>query len=270
MQLDFELEVCRLGGRALSTEASCGVRRKRLKGDAMLYKKMAEDILSQVLVWLGQLTASKKSPNQKKIHNGLQIILFCSRCLTNVKKFIPKVWSLAKIPFTVSLFNIPANKRETLGWILVPNMSPVLNSLTAFNHFEIKHYTRLEKDEFNNCQTEVFRTEIVRLMSSSRCILTGIVGVGSRRCISRRYSVLDRAWSSGIQSIGKLKFFEDGFGTPEELRELRGTISMLKDLNTQPHIARCKKTIRAVGLEQNHFAFEDFYKKYSFRTFFSS
>jgi len=50
MQLDFELEVCRLGGRALATEATCGVRRKRIKGDAMLYKKMAEDILSKVLV----------------------------------------------------------------------------------------------------------------------------------------------------------------------------------------------------------------------------
>ena len=50
IQLDFELEVCRLGGRALSSDASCGVRRHRIKGDAMLYKRMAEDILSKVLV----------------------------------------------------------------------------------------------------------------------------------------------------------------------------------------------------------------------------
>lgn len=50
IQLDFELEVCRLGGRALTSDATCGVRRKRIKGDAMLYKKMAEDILSKVLV----------------------------------------------------------------------------------------------------------------------------------------------------------------------------------------------------------------------------
>ena len=50
IQLDFELEVCRLGGRALTSDASCGVRRHRIKGDAMLYKRMAEDILSKVLV----------------------------------------------------------------------------------------------------------------------------------------------------------------------------------------------------------------------------
>jgi len=50
-QMDFEFEICRLGGRAAQAEACCtGVRRKRIKGDAMIYKKMAEDILSKVLV----------------------------------------------------------------------------------------------------------------------------------------------------------------------------------------------------------------------------
>ena len=49
--MDFEFEICRLGGRALhGSQACCGVRRKRIKGDAMIYKKMAEDILSKVLV----------------------------------------------------------------------------------------------------------------------------------------------------------------------------------------------------------------------------
>lgn len=49
--MDFEFEICRLGGRAAQAEACCtGVRRKRIKGDAMIYKKMAEDILSKVLV----------------------------------------------------------------------------------------------------------------------------------------------------------------------------------------------------------------------------
>ena len=51
-QMDFEFEICRLGGGALQgSQAYCtGVRRKRIKGDAMIYKKMAEDILSKVLV----------------------------------------------------------------------------------------------------------------------------------------------------------------------------------------------------------------------------
>ena len=51
--LDFQLEVCHLVGRPPSpvdgsgTEVY-GVRHKRLKGDAFVYKRMCEDILKDV------------------------------------------------------------------------------------------------------------------------------------------------------------------------------------------------------------------------------
>ena len=56
--------------------------------------------------------------------------------------------------------------------------------------------------------------------------------------------IVVRAWSAGINSFGKLKFFDDGFGTPTELRDVRQTIDILKNLNTASHIERCKNTIR--------------------------
>jgi len=51
--LDFQLEVCHLVGRppadvtGTGTEVY-GVRRKRLKGDAFVYKRMCEEILKEV------------------------------------------------------------------------------------------------------------------------------------------------------------------------------------------------------------------------------
>lgn len=45
--MKFELEVCRL-----SKNGAVGIRRQRLRGDAWVYKRLVEDILSSCQVWL--------------------------------------------------------------------------------------------------------------------------------------------------------------------------------------------------------------------------
>nr|CAB3263753.1 maternal embryonic leucine zipper kinase [Phallusia mammillata] len=50
VKLDFELEVCHLAAKSSFASSSdlCGVRRKRLKGDAFVYKRVCESILKEV------------------------------------------------------------------------------------------------------------------------------------------------------------------------------------------------------------------------------
>ena len=59
---------------------------------------------------------------------------------------------------------------------------------------------------------------------------------------------LERTWSAGLQALGKLKFFSDGFGTPGELRELRTILDILKNPDyCLPHIERCRNSIKLVS-----------------------
>jgi len=50
------------------------------------------------------------------------------------------------------------------------------------------------------------------------------IGVGYDRLVAdrfwgmRRFSYFDRAWSTGVAAIGKLTFFDDGLGTPDQIR----------------------------------------------------
>jgi hypothetical protein len=50
------------------------------------------------------------------------------------------------------------------------------------------------------------------------------LGVGYDRLVAdrlwgmRRFSYFDRAWSTGVAAIGKLTFFDDGIGTPDQIR----------------------------------------------------
>lgn len=52
--MEFELEVCQLGKPEV-----VGIRRQRLKGDAWVYKRLMEDILSSCQVWLADACAEK-------------------------------------------------------------------------------------------------------------------------------------------------------------------------------------------------------------------
>lgn len=52
--MEFELEVCQL-----SKLEVVGVRRQRLKGDAWVYKRLVEDILSSCHMWLAGACAEK-------------------------------------------------------------------------------------------------------------------------------------------------------------------------------------------------------------------
>lgn len=52
--MEFELEVCQLGKPEV-----VGIRRQRLKGDAWVYKRLVEDILSSCQVWLADACAKK-------------------------------------------------------------------------------------------------------------------------------------------------------------------------------------------------------------------
>lgn len=51
--LDFELEICFITGKcknAKSMSDLCGVRRKRIKGDAFVYKRICDSILQAVQI----------------------------------------------------------------------------------------------------------------------------------------------------------------------------------------------------------------------------
>lgn len=47
--MEFELEVCQL-----TKPEAVGIRRQRLKGDAWVYKRLIEDILSSCQVWVAE------------------------------------------------------------------------------------------------------------------------------------------------------------------------------------------------------------------------
>lgn len=54
--MKFELEVCQL-----SKPEVVGIRRQRLKGDAWVYKRLMDDILSSCQVWLVDAHAEKEA-----------------------------------------------------------------------------------------------------------------------------------------------------------------------------------------------------------------
>lgn len=47
--MEFELEVCQL-----TKPEAVGIRRQRLKGDAWVYKRLMEDILSSCQLWVAE------------------------------------------------------------------------------------------------------------------------------------------------------------------------------------------------------------------------
>ena len=55
---------------------------------------------------------------------------------------------------------------------------------------------------------------------------------------------VDRAWSAGISKLGNLSFFDDGWGTPSELRLFRNKIQLIKSLDITKYTAECQKSIR--------------------------
>jgi len=65
-----------------------------------------------------------------------------------------------------------------------------------------------------------------------------------RRLIVRRpYSLYDRVWSGGISKLGNLSFFDDGWGTPDELRLFRNKIQLIKSLDITKYTRACQRSI---------------------------
>ena len=56
--------------------------------------------------------------------------------------------------------------------------------------------------------------------------------------------IADRVWSSGISKLGNLSFFDDGWGTPAELRLFRNKIQLMKSLDITKYTTDCQKTIK--------------------------
>jgi len=59
-----------------------------------------------------------------------------------------------------------------------------------------------------------------------------------------KYSLYDRVWAAGISKFGNLRFFEDGFGTPAELKLLKNKIEFCKSRDPSIFIQQCKNTIK--------------------------
>ena len=58
------------------------------------------------------------------------------------------------------------------------------------------------------------------------------------------YSSWDRLWSAGISKLGNLSFFDDGYGTPRQLRFFKNKIELIKSLNVDAYVQSCKQTIQ--------------------------
>ena len=82
------------------------------------------------------------------------------------------------------------------------------------------------------------------MLKSVLCRHHRIVNWSNRIPNIRKYSIYDRVWSAGISQFGNLSFFEDGFGTPAQLRFFKNKIELIKSLNIETYVQQCMNTIK--------------------------